>query len=144
MAESFTSDSSNTQRLLNVGSEPDKESSDVGSTDAWKTRSFTEGEPGEIRQTSAFVTRDEAISMLQTLSPEATVPKWELKALVRHASSRATTFIQGRRTALASSTFNLMNAIMGSGMLGLPYIMSRIGILLFAVLMLGMACLVER
>jgi len=37
-----------------------------------------------------------------------------------------------------------MNAIMGSGMLGLPYIMSKIGIFLFLGLMVVMAFLVER
>ena len=37
-----------------------------------------------------------------------------------------------------------MNAIMGSGMLGLPFVMSKIGIVMFAVLISTMAIQVER
>jgi len=48
----------------------------------------------------------------------------------------------GRRTALASSVFNLMNAIMGSGLLGLPYILRESGIALFLILIIGMALVV--
>jgi hypothetical protein len=39
-------------------------------TDAWKGTSFAHiGGPGQIRVSSAFVTRDEAITMIQALAP---------------------------------------------------------------------------
>ena len=45
--------------------------------------------------------------------------------LARELTPYAAVQIQGRKTAFALSVFNLMNAIMGSGMLSLPYILSK-------------------
>ncbi|KAM8965607.1 sodium-coupled neutral amino acid transporter 5 isoform 1-T1 [Sarcophilus harrisii] len=45
------------------------------------------------------------------------------------------------KTSLGMSIFNLSNAIMGSGILGLAYAMSNTGVLLFLVLLLCMALL---
>eukprot|EP00658_Telonema_sp_P-2_P039005 TRINITY_DN2789_c0_g1_i3.p1 TRINITY_DN2789_c0_g1~~TRINITY_DN2789_c0_g1_i3.p1 ORF type:complete len:333 (-),score=70.14 TRINITY_DN2789_c0_g1_i3:134-1132(-) len=56
---------------------------------------------------------------------------------------RKTTMLQGRKTSFALSVFNLMNAIMGSGMLALPYILARSGVAVFVVLMILMALVVD-
>uniref|UniRef100_A0A3Q2Y0V7 Solute carrier family 38 member 5b n=1 Tax=Hippocampus comes TaxID=109280 RepID=A0A3Q2Y0V7_HIPCM len=45
------------------------------------------------------------------------------------------------KTSLGMSIFNLSNAIMGSGILGLSYAMSNTGIVLFLVLLICIACL---
>ncbi|XP_057674205.1 sodium-coupled neutral amino acid transporter 3-like isoform X2 [Corythoichthys intestinalis] len=45
------------------------------------------------------------------------------------------------KTSLGMSVFNLSNAIMGSGILGLSYAMSNTGIILFLVLLICIACL---
>ncbi|XP_054625765.1 sodium-coupled neutral amino acid transporter 3-like [Dunckerocampus dactyliophorus] len=45
------------------------------------------------------------------------------------------------KTSLGMSVFNLSNAIMGSGILGLSYAMSNTGIVLFLVLLICIACL---
>eukprot|EP01065_Artemidia_motanka_P011647 TRINITY_DN16318_c0_g1_i1.p1 TRINITY_DN16318_c0_g1~~TRINITY_DN16318_c0_g1_i1.p1 ORF type:complete len:530 (+),score=138.14 TRINITY_DN16318_c0_g1_i1:91-1680(+) len=58
-------------------------------------------------------------------------------------SERRTAFVQGRRVAMVTSVFNLLNAILGSGVLGLPYIMRSSGIGLFVFLILIMAVLVD-
>ncbi|RMB98621.1 hypothetical protein DUI87_24837 [Hirundo rustica rustica] len=52
---------------------------------------------------------------------------------VRSSSSRGSSF--------AFSVFNLMNAIMGSGILGLSYAMANTGIMGFSILLLIVACL---
>eukprot|EP01060_Flectonema_neradi_P039755 TRINITY_DN8879_c0_g2_i1.p1 TRINITY_DN8879_c0_g2~~TRINITY_DN8879_c0_g2_i1.p1 ORF type:complete len:646 (+),score=120.10 TRINITY_DN8879_c0_g2_i1:84-1940(+) len=54
---------------------------------------------------------------------------------------RKTTFIQGRRIGMISAVLNLVNAIIGSGVLGLPYIMAGSGTVLFLV-MLGFTALI--
>eukprot|EP00756_Hemistasia_phaeocysticola_P025388 Hpha_TRINITY_DN16002_c2_g9::TRINITY_DN16002_c2_g9_i1::g.122088::m.122088/K14993/SLC38A6, SNAT6; solute carrier family 38 (sodium-coupled neutral amino acid transporter), member 6 len=56
---------------------------------------------------------------------------------------RHTTFAQGRRMAFVTSVFNLLNAILGSGVLGLPYIVAKSGPGLFVILIVIMACLVD-
>lgn len=45
------------------------------------------------------------------------------------------------KTSFGMSVFNLSNAIMGSGILGLSYAMSNTGIILFVVLLMSIACL---
>ncbi|KAM9855254.1 sodium-coupled neutral amino acid transporter 3-like [Aulostomus maculatus] len=45
------------------------------------------------------------------------------------------------KTSFGMSVFNLSNAIMGSGILGLSYAMSNTGIMLFVVLLICIACL---
>ncbi|XP_077474083.1 sodium-coupled neutral amino acid transporter 3-like [Stigmatopora argus] len=45
------------------------------------------------------------------------------------------------KTSVGMSVFNLSNAIMGSGILGLSYAMSNTGIILFLVLLICIACL---
>lgn len=56
---------------------------------------------------------------------------------------RQTTFGQGRRMSFLTSVFNLLNAILGSGVLGLPYIVAKSGPGLFLVLIVIMAVLVD-
>ena len=56
---------------------------------------------------------------------------------------RRTTRIQGRTTAFISSVFNLLNAVVGSGVLGLAYIMKGTGIALFIFLMCIMVIVVD-
>uniref|UniRef100_A0A8C6L1K4 Solute carrier family 38 member 5b n=1 Tax=Nothobranchius furzeri TaxID=105023 RepID=A0A8C6L1K4_NOTFU len=50
------------------------------------------------------------------------------------------TFFEGK-TSFGMSVFNLSNAIMGSGILGLSYAMSNTGIVLFLILLTCIACL---
>ncbi|KAJ8016382.1 hypothetical protein DPEC_G00006630 [Dallia pectoralis] len=45
------------------------------------------------------------------------------------------------KTSFGMSVFNLSNAIMGSGILGLSYAMSNTGIILFIILLISIACL---
>ena len=56
---------------------------------------------------------------------------------------RMTSFIQGRRVSLVASTVNVMNAILGSGILALPFVMSTCGVAVFLVLMVGMAIITD-
>lgn len=49
---------------------------------------------------------------------------------------RLTSFLQGRRIAFAVAVLNIMNAIMGAGILALPYWMAQNGIVLYCVLQL--------
>uniref|UniRef100_A0A672ZPI1 Solute carrier family 38 member 6 n=1 Tax=Sphaeramia orbicularis TaxID=375764 RepID=A0A672ZPI1_9TELE len=49
--------------------------------------------------------------------------------------------IRTRGASFASSVFNLMNAIMGSGILGLAYAMAHTGIIGFCILLVGVSCL---
>eukprot|EP01060_Flectonema_neradi_P034837 TRINITY_DN6244_c0_g2_i1.p1 TRINITY_DN6244_c0_g2~~TRINITY_DN6244_c0_g2_i1.p1 ORF type:complete len:565 (+),score=80.94 TRINITY_DN6244_c0_g2_i1:91-1785(+) len=56
---------------------------------------------------------------------------------------RRTTRIQGKTTAFISSVFNLLNAIVGSGVLGLAYIMKGTGVALFIFLMCIMVVVVD-
>eukprot|EP01065_Artemidia_motanka_P035503 TRINITY_DN43407_c0_g1_i1.p1 TRINITY_DN43407_c0_g1~~TRINITY_DN43407_c0_g1_i1.p1 ORF type:complete len:532 (+),score=189.32 TRINITY_DN43407_c0_g1_i1:65-1660(+) len=56
---------------------------------------------------------------------------------------RKTSFVQGRKVAIMTSVFNLLNAILGSGVLGLPYVMQASGVGLFIALILTMAVLVD-
>ena len=70
---SFTSDIENTESLLDkVGSAFDSPapSEDGRGLEGNKLhQSFTEGAPGEIKISSAYVSRDEALRMLQELDP---------------------------------------------------------------------------
>ena len=65
----------------------------------------TAGSPGQIRTTSGYYTRDEALQLMQALEPDVTVPKWELKAVLRHAKKRSTTFIQEAPLSLPLTIF---------------------------------------
>ena len=56
---------------------------------------------------------------------------------------RLTSFIQGRKISMIASTVNVMNAILGSGILALPFVMSTCGIVVFLVLMVGMAMVTD-
>uniref|UniRef100_A0A672ZM79 Solute carrier family 38 member 6 n=1 Tax=Sphaeramia orbicularis TaxID=375764 RepID=A0A672ZM79_9TELE len=49
--------------------------------------------------------------------------------------------IHHQGASFASSVFNLMNAIMGSGILGLAYAMAHTGIIGFCILLVGVSCL---
>jgi hypothetical protein len=49
---------------------------------------------------------------------------------------RLTSFLQGRRIAFAVAVLNIMNAIMGAGILALPYWMAQNGVVLYGVLQL--------
>jgi hypothetical protein len=54
---------------------------------------------------------------------------------------RLTSFLQGRRVAFAVAVLNIMNAIMGAGILALPYWMAQNGIVLYGMLqLLVMVC----
>mmetsp|Transcript_4673 Transcript_4673/g.8592 ORF Transcript_4673/g.8592 Transcript_4673/m.8592 type:complete len:471 (+) Transcript_4673:106-1518(+) len=57
-------------------------------------------------------------------------------------SPRLTHTLQGRKTAWTGSVINLLNTIMGSGLLSLPYILQSTGIGLFLCLMLLMGMVV--
>eukprot|EP01064_Diplonema_japonicum_P007196 TRINITY_DN14894_c0_g2_i1.p1 TRINITY_DN14894_c0_g2~~TRINITY_DN14894_c0_g2_i1.p1 ORF type:complete len:520 (+),score=119.94 TRINITY_DN14894_c0_g2_i1:50-1609(+) len=56
---------------------------------------------------------------------------------------RQTTLIQGRSISFASAVFNLLNAIAGSGVLGLAYIMKGSGVALFLALLVIMVFVVD-
>ncbi|KAL1520286.1 hypothetical protein AB1Y20_023752 [Prymnesium parvum] len=56
---------------------------------------------------------------------------------------RRTTFLQGRRVGLAAAVLNVMNAIMGSGVLALPSVMASNGVVLYAALQLGVMVAVD-
>ena len=58
-------------------------------------------------------------------------------------SGRVTLPHQGRRTALIGSVLNLVSGIMGSGMLVLPYIVAKCGILVFTILLAVVACVTQ-
>lgn len=59
-----------------------------------------------------------------------------------NSSPRLTSPLQGRKAAWTGSVINLLNTIMGSGLLSLPYILRNTGIGLFLCLMLLMGMLV--
>lgn len=61
----------------------------------------------------------------------------ETAPLLNNGSASATT----RGASFASSVFNLMNAIMGSGILGLAYAMANTGIIAFCILLMIVASL---
>jgi len=68
----------------------------------------------------------------------------EAEKFLQHKSdgSKRTQFTDFEgKTSLGMSVFNLSNAIMGSGILGLSYAMSNTGIVLFLVLLMCIACL---
>ena len=56
---------------------------------------------------------------------------------------RKTTFIQGRKASLVIATLNVMNAIMGSGILALPSVMAENGLVLYIGLQLGIMVIVD-
>ena len=56
---------------------------------------------------------------------------------------RQTRFLQGRRVALGAAIMNVMNCIMGSGILALPNVMSENGVVLYVVLQLLMMLAVD-
>ena len=58
-------------------------------------------------------------------------------------ASRRTTFLQGRKAAFVFSVLNIMNAIMGSGILALPAVLANNGIALFAILMFAIMGIVD-
>eukprot|EP01059_Diplonema_ambulator_P030512 TRINITY_DN5245_c1_g1_i1.p1 TRINITY_DN5245_c1_g1~~TRINITY_DN5245_c1_g1_i1.p1 ORF type:complete len:641 (+),score=132.76 TRINITY_DN5245_c1_g1_i1:54-1925(+) len=57
--------------------------------------------------------------------------------------TRRTGFLQGRRIGLASAVLNLVNAIIGSGVLGVPYIMSKTGLALTLMLLVMSAVMID-
>eukprot|EP01063_Lacrimia_lanifica_P027400 TRINITY_DN3842_c1_g1_i1.p1 TRINITY_DN3842_c1_g1~~TRINITY_DN3842_c1_g1_i1.p1 ORF type:complete len:661 (+),score=257.24 TRINITY_DN3842_c1_g1_i1:55-1983(+) len=59
------------------------------------------------------------------------------------SAERKTNFLQGRRTAFWSSVLNLTNAIIGSGILTLPYIAANSGLALFMILLVCGALLMD-
>ncbi|CAB1431533.1 unnamed protein product [Pleuronectes platessa] len=81
---------------------------------------------------------------------EADVPKEggfcrvppEKAKFLHHKSNAPSQFTDFEgKTSFAMSVFNLSNAIMGSGILGLSYAMSNTGIVLFLILLTCIACL---
>ena len=60
-----------------------------------------------------------------------------------HALMRRTTLLQGKRIALVSAVLNVMNCIMGSGILALPSVMAENGIVVYIVLQLLMMIAVD-
>nr|XP_033782558.1 sodium-coupled neutral amino acid transporter 3 isoform X2 [Geotrypetes seraphini] len=74
---------------------------------------------------------------------ENSINQAELEEFLPHApESRKTHFIDFEgKTSFGMSVFNLSNAIMGSGILGLAYAMANTGILLFLFLLSGVALL---
>eukprot|EP01064_Diplonema_japonicum_P004580 TRINITY_DN1300_c0_g2_i1.p1 TRINITY_DN1300_c0_g2~~TRINITY_DN1300_c0_g2_i1.p1 ORF type:complete len:624 (+),score=88.57 TRINITY_DN1300_c0_g2_i1:48-1919(+) len=59
------------------------------------------------------------------------------------SGERRTAFIQGRRVGLISAVLNLVNAIIGSGVLGLPYIMAKSGMGLFLGMLFVSAIMID-
>ena len=59
------------------------------------------------------------------------------------SSPRETSFIQGRKTSLTVAVLNVMNAIMGSGILALPSVMAENGIALYVGLQVGIMVIVD-
>ena len=51
--------------------------------------------------------------------------------------------MQGRRVSLLSSVMNVMNAIMGSGILALPSVMAEVGMAVYVLLQLTMMGIVD-
>jgi len=66
---SFTSDIENTESLLAKVATDSPAVSEVDRQRGRTHASFTEGAPGQIKVSSAYVTRDEALAMLQELDP---------------------------------------------------------------------------
>uniref|UniRef100_A0A8C5H3Q7 Amino acid transporter transmembrane domain-containing protein n=1 Tax=Gouania willdenowi TaxID=441366 RepID=A0A8C5H3Q7_GOUWI len=65
-----------------------------------------------------------------------------MMALKSHVNDVLTLFFQHPgHTSFGMSVFNLSNAIMGSGILGLSYAMANTGIVLFTILLVGVAIL---
>eukprot|EP00659_Diplonema_papillatum_P009661 gene9661-14994_t len=58
-------------------------------------------------------------------------------------TGRKTAFIQGRRMGLVSATLNLVNVILGSGVLGLPYIAAHTGVGLFMGMLVSVAFVMD-
>ncbi|XP_068104700.1 sodium-coupled neutral amino acid transporter 5 [Hyperolius riggenbachi] len=66
----------------------------------------------------------------------------EQEGFLQHVSSQKTHFTDFEgKTSFGMSVFNLSNAIMGSGILGLAYAMSNTGIILFVILLICIALL---
>jgi len=91
----------------------------------------------------SVVTIEQLQDALSNADKGILLPQELVSAVMKYTQPRKTTMIQGRKTAFALSVFNLMNAIMGSGMLSLPYILSKCGIAVFVGLMLVMAVVVD-
>eukprot|EP00301_Raphidiophrys_heterophryoidea_P027890 c9875_g1_i2.p1 GENE.c9875_g1_i2~~c9875_g1_i2.p1 ORF type:complete len:196 (-),score=24.86 c9875_g1_i2:47-634(-) len=56
---------------------------------------------------------------------------------------RTTSLVQGKKVSFVTSIFNLSNAILGAGILGLPYACSRSGVILFSVLLIAIAIVAD-
>ncbi|XP_075691055.1 sodium-coupled neutral amino acid transporter 5 [Rhinoderma darwinii] len=66
----------------------------------------------------------------------------EQEGFLQHVSSQKTQFTDFEgKTSFGMSVFNLSNAIMGSGILGLAFAMSNTGIILFVILLISIALL---
>ena len=56
---------------------------------------------------------------------------------------RRTTLLQGRKVGFAVAVLNVMNAIMGSGILALPSLMAANGLVLYSAMQAGMMLVVD-
>ncbi|XP_071981114.1 sodium-coupled neutral amino acid transporter 5 [Engystomops pustulosus] len=66
----------------------------------------------------------------------------EQEGFLQHVSSQKTQFTDFEgKTSFGMSVFNLSNAIMGSGILGLAFAMSNTGVILFVILLISIALL---
>ena len=57
--------------------------------------------------------------------------------------ARETTIVQGRKMSMAVSIANVITTIIGSGILGLPYAASLMGITTFSLMVIGMGCITQ-
>ena len=87
------------------------------------------GMPGHLQSTIA--------------SKQAADARPQRSAEVVVMEQRRTGFLQGRRVGLVSAILNMTNAIIGSGVLGLPYIASKSGIGLFIIMLCGTAIIID-
>lgn len=87
----------------------------------------TEADDGQVREVAPALTPDHRPLRKQMLPPH---------------SPRLTAFSEGRKVAWTGSVLNLLNTIMGSGLLSLPYILRNTGIAVFISLMVIMGFLV--
>ncbi|XP_075041671.1 sodium-coupled neutral amino acid transporter 5 [Mixophyes fleayi] len=80
------------------------------------------------------------LTLEEGYEPEGAIQEQE--GFLHHVSSQKTHFTDFEgKTSFGMSVFNLSNAIMGSGILGLAYAMSNTGIILFVFLLMSIALL---
>ena len=121
------------QRLVNVGP-TDSERDELKPLPGISPRPFGHSSTSDVLRNSSSTPRFSSPSMKDfLLSPTAT-----LSNLMRQ-----TTLLQGRRVALFAAVLNVMNAIMGSGILALPSVMAENGWLLYVGLQLALMVAVD-